>query len=105
MTLKQEPKPPRHSRLFIDSGYQGIDKLHKEVKLYYKARNNKPIDKNKKAYNTKLSTLRIKLENVIAQLKTFKILSHKYRNKRKRYNLKFNIISGIVNFKAGFAHI
>ncbi|WP_202149135.1 hypothetical protein [Candidatus Sarmatiella mevalonica] len=45
---------------------------------------------------------RIKVENIIAQLKNFRILSNCYRNKRKAYNLKFNIIAGIINFKNGF---
>jgi len=42
------------------------------------------------------------VENVIAQLKNFRILSYRYRNKRKGYNLKFNIIGGLVNLKQGF---
>jgi hypothetical protein len=43
------------------------------------------------------------VENIIGDIKTFKILSDRYRNKRKRYGIKFHIISGIVNLKNGFA--
>jgi hypothetical protein len=42
------------------------------------------------------------VEHVFAQIKTFKILSDRYRNKRRRYGIKFNIIAGIVNLKNGF---
>jgi hypothetical protein len=44
----------------------------------------------------------IKIENVIAQLKQFRILSDRFRNKRRAYNLKVNIIAGLVNLKNGF---
>jgi hypothetical protein len=100
---KEEPPLPQDTRAFVDSGYQGLDKLHPCTELPYKASKHKPLDEEDKAYNQALARLRIKVENVIAQLKTFKILSERYRNKRKRYNLKFNIIAGIVNMKNGFA--
>jgi hypothetical protein len=38
-------------------------------------------------------------ENVIGRLKRFKILSDKYRNRRKRFGLRFNLIAGIYNFE------
>jgi len=58
-----------------------------------------------KEYNTALSRIRVKIENIIGDLKTFRILSDRYRNKRKRYGVKFNIIAGIVNLKNGFASV
>ncbi|MBL8676681.1 MAG: hypothetical protein JNJ47_04570 [Alphaproteobacteria bacterium] len=61
--------------------------------------------KEDKAYNRALSRIRVKVENVLRQIKIFRILSDRYRNKNKRYNLKFNIIAGIVNFKNGFSTI
>lgn len=33
-------------------------------------------------------------ENVIGSLKWFKIVSDRYRNKRKRFSLRFNLIKG-----------
>jgi len=43
-----------------------------------------------------------KVEHIFGNIKTFKIMSDHYRNKRKRYAVKFNIIAGIVNLKNGF---
>jgi len=97
--FKQEPPPPDHARLFVDSGYQGIDKRHKNVDFPYKSTKKHPLDQEEKEYNQALSRLRVKVENVMAKLKSFCILSHRYRNKRQRYNLKFNIIAGLVNLK------
>ncbi|KJV57215.1 IS5 family transposase ISOt6 [Orientia tsutsugamushi] len=37
-------------------------------------------------------------ENVIGMLKRFKIIADKYRNRRKRFGLRFNLIFGIYNF-------
>ncbi len=101
--FKKEPPPPKKSRLFVDSGYQGIDKIHAESEFPYKSTKNKPLDKEEKEYNHALSKIRVKIENIFAQIKLFKILSDRYRNKRKRYGVKFNIIAGIVNMKNGFA--
>ncbi|SPR08948.1 IS5 family transposase ISOt6 [Orientia tsutsugamushi] len=38
-------------------------------------------------------------ENVIGMLKRFKIIADKYRNRPKRFSLRFNLISGIYNFQ------
>ena len=101
--FKGEQLPPKESRLFVDSGYQGIADIHSNADLPYKRSKNNTMDADEKAYNTALSRLRIRIEHTFAQLKTFKILSDRYRNKLKRYGVKFNIIAGIVNLKNGFA--
>lgn len=102
---KEEPPIPKESRALGDSGYQGLDKLHAKTEIPFKASKDKLLGKEDKAYNRALSRLRIKVENVLGQIKVFRILSDRYRNKNKRYNLKFNIIAGIVNFKNGFSPI
>jgi hypothetical protein len=100
---KKEPPLPKRSRAYVDSGYQGLDKIHLETELPFKASKNKPLDKEEKDYNRALSRIRVKVEHVFAQIKTFKIVSEKYRNKRKRYSVKFMIVAGIVNLKNGFS--
>jgi len=90
------------TRVYADSGYQGIKKRSKNAKIPIKKRHKKALSFWEKAYNKVIAKKRIKVENVIAQLKNFRILSYRYRNKRKGYNLKFNIIGGLVNLKQGF---
>ena len=102
MVFKKEPLPPEGSRLFVDSGYQGIHEIHSDSEFPYKSRKNNPLDEEEKQYNSGLARIRVMAENVLAKLKTFNILSQKYRNKRKRYDVKFNIIAGIVNMNQGF---
>ena len=101
---KQEPPVPKKSRVYVDSGYQGLDKVHAQTELPYKASKNKPLDAQEKEYNRGLSSFRVRIENVFAQMKVFRILSDRYRNKRRRYNIKFRIIAGIINMKNGFSH-
>jgi len=42
---------------------------------------------------------RILAEHVIGKLKVFRILSERYRNRRKRFGLRFNLIAAIYNFE------
>lgn len=93
---------PIGTRVYADSGYQGINKRSKNARIPIKKSKKKPLSYWQKLYNKIVAKRRIKVENVIAELKNFRILSHRYRNKRRGYNLKFNIIGGIVNLKNGF---
>ena len=101
---KDGPPVHRDTRAFVDSGYQGLDKHHKATELPYKKTKASKLGDEEKEYNAGLSRLRVKVENVLGKIKTFRILSDRYRNKRKGYSLKFNIIAGIVNLKNGFAN-
>lgn len=59
----------------------------------------KPLTKEEKQNNKRLSSQRVFVEHVIGKLKIFKILSDRYRNRRKRFGLRFNLIAGIYNFE------
>ncbi len=58
-----------------------------------------PLIKEDKRNNKKLARERVVNENVIGMLKRFKIIADKYRNRRKRFGLRFNIIAGIYNWE------
>ena len=60
------------------------------------------LDAEPKEYNRALSAFHVGGENKIRQLKRFNILSYRDRNLRTGSGLKFNIIAGMVNLKAGF---
>jgi hypothetical protein len=44
----------------------------------------------------------IPVEYVNAKIKAFKIVATEYRNRRKRFGLRFNLICILVNFDRGF---
>ena len=62
----------------------------------------KPLTLKDKSYNHVLSKERIKVENIFAKVKTFKMFSTSYRNRRKRFGLRMNLIAGIINRELGF---
>ena len=88
----------------MDSGYQGIGKIHKRTEIPKKKSKKKPLSKEEKQQNRKISSERVKVENVFCELKRFKIIALKYRNRRKKFSLRFNLIAGIYNMsrKIGF---
>lgn len=82
-----------------DTGYQGIDKLHHNLELPKKKTKKRQLTKEDKRKNRALSSQRALNENVIAMIKRFKIIADRYRNRRKRFGLRFNLIAGIYNFE------
>lgn len=101
--IRKEERPlPPNAEKYVDSGYQGLQKLTAAVFLPYKRNRKQPLTGEQKIYNRKLSSFRMRVEHKIRQLKIFKILRDTYRNFGKKHHLRFNIIAGIVNLKAGF---
>lgn len=99
---KQEKFLPTESIKYADSGYQGWQKLQSNVVIPCKKYRKKPLTIEQKEHNQKLASFRMRVENKIRELKIFKILSHTYRNFQRKYNMRFNIIAGIVNLKHSF---
>jgi DDE superfamily endonuclease len=83
----------------VDSGYTGIKKLQGTSLLPNKRTKGKSLTKEERRINRNISSKRVLNENVIGRLKRFKILSDKYRNRRKRFGLRFNLIAGIHNWE------
>jgi len=83
----------------LDSGYQGIQKICQNALVPKKKSKKKKLTKQEKSYNRKLSSARVKVENVFGWIKRFRIFAERYRNRRKRFGLRFNLIAGIHNFE------
>jgi hypothetical protein len=86
-------------RSLTDTGYQGIHKLHQNSELPKKKTKRSPLTKEDKKNNRALSSERVVNENVIGMLKRFKTISDRYRNRRKRFGLRFNLIVAIYNME------
>ena len=83
--------------LLADSGYQGLLALHANSLIPFKKSKHHPLTEDQKWFNRALSSERVVIENINARIKTFKIMSVKYRNRRKRHLLRMNLICGILN--------
>jgi len=82
-----------------DTGYQGIKKFHSNSVLPKKRTKKNPLTAEEKSINRNISSERVYNEHAIGFIKRFKILSERYRNRRKRFALRFNLIAGICNFE------
>ncbi|MCD0054948.1 transposase, partial [Streptococcus agalactiae] len=85
------------AKILADSGFQGIMELYSQAQTPRKSSNLKPLTLEDTTYNHPLSKERIKVENIFAKVKTFKIFSTTYRNRRKRFGLRMNLIAGMIN--------
>ncbi len=52
-----------------------------------------------KNQNKEQASSRVEVEHVFTSIKRFKIISQKYRNRRRRFGLRFNLISAIHNLE------
>jgi hypothetical protein len=97
--LFKESKTRLHPKTeaVTDSGYLGLCKLHEKSTLPKKRSKKHPLTRQDKAANRAISSARGLNENVIGCLKRFKIIADKYRNRRRRFGLRFNLIAGIYN--------
>jgi transposase len=86
-----------------DTGYQGLAQLHGNSRTPAKKSKHHPLTQEQRASNRALSRIRIRVENVICRLKTFRILSERYRNRRTRFSLRFNLIAAICNLELSSA--
>jgi hypothetical protein len=86
-------------KIQADSGYQGINKFHKNSEVPKKKRKNQPLTDAEKAENQRIARERITIENINAKIKVFKIFANKYRNRRKRHGLRMSLVCGVYNYE------
>lgn len=85
--------------VLADSGYQGIKKIHAKSQVPKRNSKKKPLTKVEKNQNSMINTNRVIVENTIRKIKIFKLMAEKYRNRRKRFTLRLNLIAAIINYE------
>ena len=80
-----------------DAGYQGLADLHTNSRTPKKKSKHHLLTVEQKAANRELARQRIYVEHVIRKVKIFRVLSERYRNRRKRFGLRFNLIASLYN--------
>lgn len=88
-----------HINTLTDSAYLGLQKLHAKTQMPKKKSKKKPLTQEDKKNNKRLSSERVINENIIGLLKRFKIIADRYRNRRQRFGLRFNLLAGLYNFE------
>lgn len=82
-----------------DKGYQGIQKLHHNSRLPNKKPRGGQLTTQQKAENRQLARERVVIEQVNRCLKIFRILAQRYRNRRRRFGLRCNLIAALYNYE------
>ena len=89
----------KETELIVDTGYQGLQKTHIKTLKPIKRSKKKPLLKEEKKTNHEISSARVFVEHVIRRIKTFRIIAERYRNRRKRFTLRLNLIAALYNFE------
>ena len=90
---------PTGTRCLADSGYLGLSKCHQNSRTPHKKSKLHPLTEQQRSENRQLSKERFVVEHVIGRLKVFRILSERYRNRPRRFGLRFNLIAAIYNYE------
>ena len=102
--LKRSRLPFVSSQLCLaDRGYQGFAKIHPGACTPTKKPRKQPLADAEKQHNRALARLRVRVEHVIGRFKIFRIFSGRYRNRRKRFGLRLNLIAGLLNYELAHA--
>jgi DDE superfamily endonuclease len=101
--FKRERVPLGVDQLCLgDKGYQGIAKVHANSCTPTKKPRKAKLDVSERQHNRLLASLRVVIEHVNRRMKIFRILAERYRNRRKRYGLRFNLIAAIINLELAY---
>lgn len=87
------------AKFLADSGYQGILKLFPNSLTPKKKSKNNPLSTEDKELNHLISSNRIAIEHTNSQLKIFKILSERYRNRIGTFFPRAIFICSLYNFQ------
>lgn len=82
-----------------DRGYQGLAKFHAGACIPTKKPRNRVLPEAEKQHNRALARLRVRVEHSIRRVKIFRIFSGRYRNRRRRFGLRLNLIAGLLNYE------
>ena len=96
---RSKVKIKKEVECLADKGYQGIKKHHHFSQTPKKKPRKNKFSVAERKENRELAKKRIIIENVFAHLKKFRILQGRYRNRRKRFGLRFNLIASIYNYE------
>lgn len=87
------------TEIIVDTGYQGIQNSHNKTQKPQKRIKKKPLTKEERKKNRKINSERVMVEHVIRKIKIFRIMAERYRNRRKKFGLRLNLIAAIYNLE------
>jgi DDE superfamily endonuclease len=95
---RTRPPLPAATPLLADKGYQGLQHLHTRSTTPHRKPPRGQLTPAQRRANRLLAQQRVVVEQVICCLKVFRILSGRYRHRRKRFGLRLRLLAGLYNF-------
>jgi len=96
---RQHPEAfPPGSLCLGDLGYQGLEIEGCRVLLPFKKPRLRELEPEQVAFNRVFAHFRVKVEHCIRLLKIFRIVKERYRNRRRRFGIRLQLITGCVNW-------
>lgn len=84
---------------WVDTGFQGLDKLYENVVMPKKGTKKHPLSVTDKANNQIISSFRVVIEHALAGIKRFRILTDVLRNKIGLFDdMIMEVASGLWNY-------
>jgi hypothetical protein len=90
---------PKEVSLLVDTGFQGIQKQHENTLIPKKKPRGGFLTETEKAWNSLISSTRMKVEHAIGGIKRFNAISHIFRNKKGLDDQFVNVCSGLWNLE------
>ena len=86
-------------RWYGDRGYQGAQEVDPDVEVVLPIRRKpgKKLSPEEREINRLQSKIRVRVENSIRRVKTYRIMGDRYRNPLKKYDRTNDIVCGLVN--------
>jgi hypothetical protein len=85
------------SACLADLGYAGLREHVPGARLPTRKPPRRQLPRPQRRANKEQRRERVLIEHLIRRLKVFRILSSRYRNRRKRYGLRLHLIAALCN--------
>jgi len=90
---------PENVTVWVDTGFQGFNKLHQNTMIPKKRRKKTPLTLTEKEDNKLISQIRVVAEHAIGGMKRFKAATDIYRNRRENIDDHLSLVSaGLWNY-------
>ena len=100
MLAKSPDEPDQHESwaLLVDSGFQGIQHVHRSI-LPHKKPKNRELNRMQHEENGRIARVRVICENFYCRLsKKFKVMDIKYPYDKESYPFVFSLCVALTNF-------
>lgn len=81
-----------------DLGYQGLEIDGCRILIPFKKPRQRELEPEKITFDQVFARFRVKVEHSIRLLKIFRILKERYRNRRQRFGVRLQLMSGFVHW-------